>query len=94
VRRKLLLPRLEEIRTAGIGHAGTVRSLYVGAELFVEYLVGQRGMGGVQSLLKAMGSTRDRDAAFREVYARNYDGMRRAWLDDLRRKWGVGDARR
>jgi hypothetical protein len=83
----------QEIRTAGSRHAGSVRSVYVGGELFVEYLVRQRSMGGMQDLLKTMAQERNVDAAFDRVYGRSYDGTRRAWLDWLRSQWGVGDVR-
>jgi hypothetical protein len=83
----------QEIRTAGSRHAGTVRSVYLGGELFVEYLVRQRSMGGMRDLLKTMAQERNVDAAFERVYGRSYDGTRRAWLDWLRGQWGVGDVR-
>lgn len=94
LKRQALRQLLEEVRTTGMGHAGTVRSLYIGGELFVDFLIGQRGMGGIQELLRAMGTTRSVDSAFEQVYGRGYDGIRREWLDSLRRQWGVGQARR
>jgi len=84
----------ENIRTAGLGHAGTLQSTYVGGELFVEDLVAQRSMGGIQTLLRAMASTRNVDGAFEQVFGQNLDGTRRAWLDRLRLQWGAGSVRR
>jgi len=90
----LLGKLFEEIRTAGARHAATLTSVYTGGELFAEYLVRQRSMGGIQDLLKAMAEKRNVDAAFEQVYGRPYDAMRRTWLDWLRSQWGVGDAHR
>lgn len=90
----LLSKAVEEFRTEGLGQAPTVFTTYQGGELFVEYLVKQRGMGGIQAVLKAMASTKSVDAAFEEVYGRGYDGTRRAWLDWLRGQWGASAPRR
>lgn len=88
-----LEPRFNEIRTTGSRHSGTVRSVYIGAEMFADYLIGQRSMGGVRDLLRSMASTQNADAAYQAVYGRSYDGVRRAWLDALRGEWGVGEVR-
>jgi len=93
-RHERLTTAVEEFRTEGSGQAPTVFTTYVGNELFVEYLVKQRGMGGIQSVLKTMASSKSVDAAFEEVYGDSYDGTRRAWLDWLRGHWGVGNPRR
>jgi len=84
----------EGLRTASLGHAETLQDRYAGGELFVEYLVAQRGMGGIQELLKAMASTRSVDSAFEQVHGQGLDGTRRAWLDRLRQDWGVSAPRR
>jgi hypothetical protein len=90
----LLSQAVEEFRTEGLGQAPTVFSTYLGGELFVEYLVELRGVGGIQSALKAMAATGGVDSAFQEAYGRSYDGARRAWLDWLRGQWGVSAPRR
>jgi tetratricopeptide (TPR) repeat protein len=90
----VLSKAIEEFRTEGLGQAPTVFTTYEGGELFVEYLVKQRGMGGIQSVLKAMASTGSVDGAFEEVYGNSWDGARRAWLDWLRGQWGVSAPRR
>jgi tetratricopeptide (TPR) repeat protein len=90
----LLARAVEEFRTEDLGRSSTVFTTYVGGELFVEYLVKQRGMGGVRSVLDGIASTRSVDAAFDAAYGRSYDGTRRAWLDWLRGQWGVSGPRR
>ena len=90
----LLTRAVEEFRTEDLGRSSTVFTTYVGGELFVEYLVKQRGMGGIRSVLKGIASTRSVDGAFESAYGRGYDGTRRAWLDWLRGQWGVSGPRR
>jgi hypothetical protein len=85
---------VEELRGAGIKHADSLISVYTGGELFVEYLVKQRSMAGIQTLLQSMRETRSVDESFSLVYGQSMDGARRVWLDRLRQQWGAGAARR
>ena len=91
----VLLERIfKELRAGGIAEEETLFYAYDGGQMFVEYLVKQRGMGGIQDVLKALRERASLDDAVDRVYGQTYDGARRAWLDWLRSQWGVGDARR
>jgi tetratricopeptide (TPR) repeat protein len=66
------------------GRGAHVAALYLSALSFVEYLVGARGMGGMNDLLRAMGETGDVDEAFRRVYGQDFKAARAAWIYRLR----------
>ncbi|MFI5184887.1 MAG: hypothetical protein ACHQNV_10840, partial [Vicinamibacteria bacterium] len=66
------------------GRMGGVGGFYLAALSYVEYLVSLRGQGGLNDLLRAMGSTGSVDDAFRQVYGQDYRGTRRSWADRLR----------
>ena len=66
------------------GRLGGVFGFYMGALSYVEHLVALRGQGGLNDVLKAMGTTASVDEAFRQVYGQDYEGTRRAWSDHLR----------
>jgi tetratricopeptide (TPR) repeat protein len=89
-----LEPMIEHLRSDRTAHVETVLSVYTGGELFVDYLVEQRSMGGIRDLLKGIAESKNLDASFESVFGRGYEGTRRAWLDWLRGKWGVGAPRR
>ena len=66
----------------------TVRGFYAGALAFVEYLVGQRGAGGMNDLIKAMGETGSVNEAFTRVYGQDHEAIRKAWVQRLRQQYG------
>ncbi len=70
------------------GRAGGVSGFYMYALTWVEFLVRQRGMGGMQEVLLKMGETGNVDAAFQAVHSRTYNEMLKYWKDDLRRRHG------
>jgi hypothetical protein len=66
----------------------TVRGFYAGALAFVEYLVGQRGPGGMNDLIRTMGETGSVNEAFSRVYGQDHEAMRKAWAQRLRQQYG------
>jgi tetratricopeptide (TPR) repeat protein len=70
------------------GRIGGVGGFYLGALSFVEYLIAQRGMGGMNDLLKAMGETGSVDEAFKQVQGRSYVAARSDWIGRLRQQHG------
>lgn len=66
------------------GRVGGVAGFYLGALSYVEYLVAQRGMGGINDLLRAMGETGNVDQAFNQVHGQTSAASRRAWSERLR----------
>jgi hypothetical protein len=66
------------------GRVGGVAGFYLGALSYVEYLVAQRGMGGINDLLRAMGETGNVDQAFSRVHGQTHLASRRAWAERLR----------
>jgi hypothetical protein len=66
------------------GRFPDVRSCYVAALSFVEYLVAIRGMGGLNDMLRLTGSTGSIDEAFRQVYGQDYQATKSAWYARLR----------
>jgi tetratricopeptide (TPR) repeat protein len=77
-----------EITALVDGRLDGVHGLYYGALSFVEYLMAQRGQGGMNDLIKAMGTTGNEDAAFRQVYGQDHASIRRAWSARLRQEHG------
>jgi tetratricopeptide repeat protein len=70
------------------GRIGGVAGFYLGALSFVEYLVANRGMGGVNDLLKAMGDTGSVDEAFKQVHGQTLRATQQAWSQRLRQQHG------
>ncbi len=70
------------------GRIRGVSGFYLAALGFVEYLMAERGQGGINDLLGAMAQTRDVDRAFNEVYGRGYQGCLKAWADRMRVQHG------
>jgi hypothetical protein len=66
------------------GRIQGVAGFYLGALSFIEYLMGNRGQGGMNDLLKALGETANVDESFRRVYGKNYQATTREWKDRLR----------
>ena len=61
---------------------------YLYALSFVEYLIANRGMGGMNDLLRAMGETGSVDEAFKQVHGQDYRGTRQAWFQRLHQQHG------
>ena len=61
---------------------------YLSALAFVEHLIGQRGQGGMNDLLRAMGEKGDVNAAFQQVYGQDYRAMARGFSDRMRLQYG------
>jgi hypothetical protein len=70
------------------GRAGGVGGFYAEALSFVEFLIAERGQGGINDLLGAMAETGSVDEAYRRVYGRDYQGSRRAWRDRIKQQYG------
>jgi tetratricopeptide (TPR) repeat protein len=77
-----------ELKAFADGRIGGVGGFYLGALAFTEHLIAQRGMGGMNDLLKAMGDTRDVDEAFKQVQGRSYSAARSDWSGRLRQQHG------
>jgi hypothetical protein len=65
----------------------SVQGFYLGALSFVEYLMGLRGQGGMNELLRAMGETRSAEEAFRRVHGSDYRALKQAWWARLRSQY-------
>ena len=77
-----------ELQAFADGRIGGVGGFYLGALSFVEHLIAQRGMGGMNDLLKAMGETGSVDEAFKQVQGRSYAAARSDWIGRLRQQHG------
>ena len=84
----LLTPR--QLTALADGRIGGVMGFYFGALSFVEYLIANRGMGGINDLLKAMGETGSVDEAFRQVHGTTLRGAEQAWEQRFRQQYGSG----
>jgi len=76
------------LRALADGRIAGVRGYYVSALSFVEDLVAQRGQGGINDLLRTMAGTGRADEAFRRVYGKDPEGLRRDWSVRLRQRYG------
>jgi hypothetical protein len=72
------------------GRIGGVMGFYFGALSFVEYLIANRGMGGINELLKVIGETGSVDEAFRQVHGTTLRGAEQAWEQRFRQQHGSG----
>jgi hypothetical protein len=79
----------EQITALADGRIGGVGGFYLAALSFVEYLIANRGQGGINDLLRLMGETGDVDEAFRQVYGRDYRATKGAWMSRLRQRYGT-----
>jgi hypothetical protein len=70
------------------GRVGGVTGFYLGALSFTEFLMAERGQGGINDLLKAMAESGNVDAAFQKVYGRSYNATRSEWASRFRREHG------
>jgi len=78
----------EQLKALADGRIGGVGGYYLAALSFVEHLIAQRGMGGMNELLKAMGETGDVDEAFQRVQGRSYATARSDWMARLKQEHG------
>jgi hypothetical protein len=76
------------LRALADGRLQGVTGYYLSALAFVEYLVAQRGQGGINDLLRAMAETGRSDEAFQRVYGQDLNGLRRDWAVRLRQRYG------
>ena len=70
------------------GRLGGEWGLYIASLSFVEYLMAQRGQGGMNELLKVAGETGSMDEAFQQVYGTTLHGALQTWSDRLRQQHG------
>jgi tetratricopeptide (TPR) repeat protein len=77
-----------QLKALADGRVGGVGGYYLAALSFVEHLIAQRGMGGMNDLLKAMGETGDVDEAFKRVQGRGYAAARSDWMGRLKQQHG------
>jgi tetratricopeptide (TPR) repeat protein len=78
----------EQVGWLADGRIGGDQGAYLEALSFVEYLVGTRGMGGMNDLLKAMAETGSQDEAFKQVHGQTLTAMQKAWRQRLRQQHG------
>ena len=78
----------EGLRALADGRLQGVGGFYVSALALVEDLVAQRGQGGINDLLRAMAETGSSDEAFRRVYGKGLEELRRDWSVRLRQRHG------
>jgi len=72
------------------GRIGGVMGLYFSALAFVEYLIANRGLGGMNELIKVIGETGSVDEAFRQVHGTTLRGAEQAWEQRFRQQHGSG----
>ena len=80
----------EHLTALADGRVGGVAGFYYGALSFVEYLIANRGRGGMNELLKVMGETGSVDEAFRQVHGTTLRGAQQAWSQRFRQQHGSG----
>jgi tetratricopeptide (TPR) repeat protein len=78
----------EQLAWLADGRMGGPQGAYLESLSFVEYVVGTRGMGGMNDLLKAMGETGSQDEAFKQVHGQTLAAMSKAWRQRLRQQHG------
>jgi tetratricopeptide (TPR) repeat protein len=76
------------LRALADRRVGGVEGFYLAALSFVEYLIAERGQGGINDLLRQMGATGSPDEAFRRVYGRSYHDELKTWSDRIRLAYG------
>jgi tetratricopeptide (TPR) repeat protein len=80
----------ENLTALADGRIGGVAGFYLGALSFVEYLIANRGLGGMNELLKVMGETGSVDEAFRQVHGMTQHAALQAWNQRFRQQHGSG----
>jgi tetratricopeptide (TPR) repeat protein len=78
----------EGLRALADGRLRGVQAFYLSALGLVENLVGQRGQGGINEVLRAMALTGSPDEAFRRVYGKSLEDLQREWTRGLRQRYG------
>ena len=78
----------EQLKWLGDGRVAGVRGSYLYALAFVEYLIANRGMGGMNDLLRAMGETGSVDEAFKQVHGQDHTATMKAWIQRLHQQYG------
>ncbi len=78
----------EGLRALADGRLQGVSGFYVSALALVEDLVAQRGQGGINDLLRGDGRHGSSDEAFRRVYGKSLEALRRDWALRLRQRHG------
>lgn len=70
------------------GRIRGVEGFYLGALSLAEFLMAERGQGGINELLQAMGDTGSVDQAFQKVFSRSYAQVQKDWAVRLERQYG------
>jgi hypothetical protein len=78
----------EELQALATGRVRGVSGFYLSALAFVEYLVAQRGMGGINDLLRQMGESGSVDEGFRRVYGQGFQPTVQAWQQRFAQQHG------
>jgi tetratricopeptide (TPR) repeat protein len=78
----------EQLRALATGRVRGVSGFYLSALAFVEYLVAQRGMGGINDLLRQMGESGSSDEGFRRVYGQGFQPTMQAWQQRFAQQHG------
>jgi tetratricopeptide (TPR) repeat protein len=78
----------EGLRALADNRVPGVIGFYMGALSYVEYLMANRGQGGINELLAAMADSGNLEDAFQKVHGRGYQETRRLWKERLRQQYG------
>lgn len=78
----------EHLAALAQGRVQGVAGFYLEALAFVEYLLRQRGQGGMNDLLQAIGATGNVDAAFQQVYGHDFRRTQAEWRQRFRQGEG------
>jgi hypothetical protein len=70
------------------GRIRGVMGFYLGALSFAEFMMAERGQGGINDLLQTMGDTGSVDQAFRKVFSRGHQDVMKDWAVRLERQYG------
>ncbi len=78
----------EELGYLADGRIQGVPGFYLSSLAFVEYLIAQRGMGGMNDLLRAFGETGSVNSGFERVYGQGASATQQAWSTRFRQEHG------
>jgi hypothetical protein len=78
----------DRLRALANGQLAGVGGFYFNSLWLVEDLAAQRGSGGLNDLLRAMGSSGNVDQAFRSVYGSDFATLKRQAAGRLRLRYG------
>jgi tetratricopeptide (TPR) repeat protein len=76
------------LRALANGRLQGVPAFYMSSLGLVEELAGQHGQGGINELLRTMAETGNSDEAFRRVYGKSLEELKRDWAARLRQRYG------